>query len=41
MTCRVVCGRLDVMATFSPVSALTSVDLPVLGRPTTETSPDL
>ena len=34
IVCRVVCGRFDVMAIFSPTSALVSVDLPVLGRPT-------
>ena len=28
------------MATFCPTSALSSVDFPVLGRPTSETKPD-
>src|SRR4051812_773631 len=31
---RVVCGRDDVIATFEPTSALTSVDSPAFGRPT-------
>ncbi len=38
--CLVVCGRLEVMATFVPTNALVSVDLPVLGRPTKQTNPD-
>ncbi len=33
MARRVVCGLDDVIATFSPTSALVSVDLPTLGRP--------
>src|SRR5665811_998922 len=37
----VVWGRGDVIATFSPTSALTSVDFPTLGRPTTETNPEV
>ena len=37
---RVVFGTFDVIATFSPQSALTSVDLPTLGRPATATKPD-
>jgi hypothetical protein len=36
---RVVCGRLVTMLTLRPTSALTSVDLPTLGRPTTATKP--
>src|ERR1700759_5327612 len=40
IVCRVVCGRLDVIATFEPTSALVSVDLPVLGRPTKQTKPE-
>ena len=36
---RVVCGIADTIATFSPTSALTSVDLPTLGRPATATKP--
>jgi hypothetical protein len=39
MACRVVCGLGLVMATFCPTSALVSVDLPTLGRPTKETKP--
>ena len=31
---RVVCGRLEVIEILAPTSALTSVDLPTLGRPT-------
>ena len=37
---RVVWGRSLTMATFPPHSALTSVDLPVLGRPATATKPE-
>ena len=37
---RVVCGLLEVIATFSPTTALISVDLPALGRPTIDTNPD-
>src|SRR5258708_2432496 len=36
---RVVCGLSETMATFWPTSVFTSVDLPTLGRPTTETNP--
>src|SRR3546814_16558156 len=36
---RVVCVLGEVMATFCPTSAFTSVDLPALGAPTTATSP--
>src|SRR3954452_11428615 len=39
MACRVVCGRLLTMPTFSPTSALVSVVLPALGRPTRATKP--
>jgi len=35
----VVCGFDEVIATFSPTSALVRVDLPTLGRPTKETNP--
>ena len=38
--CRVVCGLLEVIATFSPTSALVSVDLPALGRPTKQAKPE-
>ena len=40
IVCRVVCGRPDVIATFWPTSALVSVDLPALGRPTKQAKPD-
>ena len=40
IACRVVCGLDEVMATFSPTSALVSVDLPALGRPTMQAKPD-
>src|SRR5690606_16951236 len=36
---RVVCGLVEVIATFSPTSALVRVDLPTLGRPTRATNP--
>ena len=36
---RVVCATGLVMATFSPMQALTSVDLPTLGLPTSATKP--
>src|SRR6476660_8774974 len=39
MVVRVVCAWRAVMATFSPTSALSSVDLPALGRPTIDTKP--
>src|SRR3712207_9079232 len=39
MACRVVCGRLLTMPTFSPTSALVSVVLPALGRPTRQAKP--
>ena len=38
---RVVFGTFDVIATLSPVSALTSVDLPTFGRPATAMKPVL
>ena len=37
---RVVCGLSDTMLTFSPQIALTSEDLPTLGRPTRVTKPE-
>src|ERR1700761_8530251 len=40
IVCRVVCGRLEVIATFEPTRALVSVDLPVFGRPTKQTKPE-
>ena len=40
MACRVVCGRLEVIATFCPISAFVSVDLPALGRPTKQAKPE-
>ncbi len=40
MRLRVVCGLAVTMATFSPVSALSSVLLPTLGRPRMATNPD-
>src|SRR5262249_8289138 len=36
----VVCGRLEVIATLVPTSALVSVDLPALGRPTKQANPE-
>src|SRR5215212_2837786 len=39
MRCRVVCGLSETIATFPPISALTSVDLPTFGRPATATNP--
>src|SRR5687767_7761899 len=39
IACRVVWGRLLTMPTFSPTSALVSVVLPALGRPTRATKP--
>ena len=35
-----VCGLLEVIASFSPTSAFSNVDLPELGRPTIDTRPD-
>ena len=39
MRLRVVCGRLDVMASFWPRMRLSSVDLPTLGWPISVTKP--
>ena len=36
---RVVCGLSETIATFPPQSALTRVDFPTLGRPTTAANP--
>jgi hypothetical protein len=36
----VVCGLSETIAIFSPISRLSSVDLPALGRPTIDTKPD-
>lgn len=36
---RVVCGRLEVIATFLPTRAFVRVDLPALGRPTKQAKP--
>src|SRR5439155_23256190 len=36
---RVVCGLSETIATFSPTRALTRVDLPTFGLPTTATTP--
>ena len=40
MRLRVVCGLCVTMASFSPTSAFSSVDLPALGRPMMETNPE-
>src|SRR5271157_5662628 len=40
MRLRVVCGLRVTMASFSPTSAFSSVDLPALGRPMMETNPE-
>src|SRR5271157_4008709 len=40
MRLRVVCGLRVTMASFSPTSALSSMDLPALGRPMMETNPE-
>ena len=40
MAWRVVCGRDDVIAILAPISALVSVDLPALGRPTKHANPE-
>jgi hypothetical protein len=37
--CRVVCGWLEVIATFWPTRAFVRVDLPALGRPTKQAKP--
>src|SRR5581483_2405629 len=39
MRLRVVCGLCETIATFCPISALSSDDLPTLGRPTMATMP--
>src|SRR4051794_14062458 len=39
MACRVVCGRLLTMPTFSPTRAFVSVVLPAFGRPTRQAKP--
>src|SRR5688572_33038053 len=39
MRLRVVCGRGDTIASFSPTSRLSSVDLPEFGRPIKATKP--
>jgi hypothetical protein len=41
MRWRVVCGLDETMLTLAPTSALTRVDLPTLGRPTTAMTPVL
>lgn len=40
IACRVVCGLLEVIATFEPTRAFVSVDLPALGRPTKQANPE-
>src|SRR5271170_85260 len=40
MRVRVVCGLAVTIATFSPIRALSRVDLPALGRPRMDTNPD-
>ena len=40
MVWRVVCGRLEVIATLLPTRALVRVDLPVFGLPTKQTKPE-
>src|SRR5579871_732652 len=40
MRLRVVCGLGEMMASFSPTRALSSVDLPALGRPRMQTKPE-
>ena len=40
IACRVVCGLDEVIAIFAPTSALISVDLPALGRPTKHAKPE-
>ncbi len=37
---RVVCGRIETIATWLPTIALTSVDLPTLGRPASPMKPE-
>ncbi len=38
--CRVVCGLSETIETFSPRMRFNNVDLPTLGRPTSEAKPD-
>ena len=40
MRLRVVCGLGLMMASFSPTSAFSSVDLPAFGRPRMQTNPE-
>ena len=40
MRLRVVCGFGEMMASFSPTSAFSSVLLPALGRPRMQTNPE-
>ena len=40
MRLRVVCGLRVTIASFSPTSALSSVDFPAFGRPMMETNPE-
>src|ERR1700674_2043895 len=40
MEVRVVCGLSATMAIFAPTRALSSVDLPALGRPNIDTNPE-
>src|SRR5580704_329521 len=40
MRFRVVCGLGEMIASFSPTSALSKVDLPALGRPRMHTKPE-
>src|SRR5450756_1362950 len=40
ITCRVVCGRPEVIATLLPTSALVRVDFPAFGRPMIDANPD-
>ena len=40
MRLRVVCGRLETMATFSPTIAFIIVDFPTFGRPTIAAKPE-
>src|SRR5579871_4100228 len=40
MRLRVVCGLGEMMASFSPTSALSSVDFPAFGRPRMQTKPE-
>src|SRR5450756_1449503 len=40
ITCRVVWGRAEVIATFVPTSAFVRVDLPAFGRPMIDANPD-